>query len=202
MNRSLRFLFALLCAALALAGAARAGLPPSPLITLTAPAAGSVVPATPGSHVAFTWTVDWAKIDAKYAAAGGSANLFYAIGMTTDLPGAGIFLGKTLTPKTTSASWTVEEIFAAMDKEKIPHDKRIYWNVILRPHNTASPATTDRTESTFGFGPAATPTPLVVSASPHLALKPTATPTSGRAGAASGLQLAKSPTPAATPARP
>jgi hypothetical protein len=198
MNRSLRFLLVLaaLTAAVSLGGAAAAQPPPnSPLIKLNTPANGSVVPGAPGSHVAFTWTVDWAKIDQKYAKWGGSKSLFYSMGMNTDVPGTGLFLGKTLAPPATSVSWTVAEIFAAMDTEHIPHDKRVYWSVILRPHNTASPDTTDRTEASFGFGPAPTPTPLVVSASPHLALKPTATPAPARSGGASpGLQLAPTPT--------
>jgi len=196
VNRSLRFLVVLveLAGFVAFGGPAGADLPPSPLIKLVAPAAGSVVPATPKSHVVFTWTVDWPAIDKKYAKAGGSKNLFYAVGMNTDT--SGIFLGKTLAPPTTSVSWTLEEIFAAMDAEKINHDKRVFWNVILRPHNTSSPDTTDRTESSFGFGPAATPTPLVVSARPHLTLQPTATPVPAPArsgGAGPGLHLVNTP---------
>lgn len=179
MNRTPRSLLVLaaLAAAVALGGPSRADLPPSPLIKLNAPAGGAVVPAAPAATLTFSFTVNWVEINKKYAKWGGAANLFMAIGMHTDAPGAGIFLGDFLAPNQSSKSWKISEIFAAMDKEKIPHDKRIYWDVIIRPHNTSDPATTDRTETSFGFGPPPTPTPLVVSASPHFALKPTATPT-------------------------
>ena len=196
MNRSLRFLpvLAALAAAVAFGGPARADLPPSPLVTLNSPAGGAVVPATPGATLTFSFTVNWAAIDKKYKTWGGASKLFIAIGMHTDDPGAGIFFGDNLAPYSSSKSWKISDILAAMAKEGIPVSKRIYWDVIIRPHNTSSPDTTDRTETSFGFGPAPTPTPLVLSANPHLTLKPTATPTPARpSGASPGLQLVSTP---------
>lgn len=196
MNRSTRFLPTLLAlaAVVALGGSARADLPPSPLIKLNSPVGGAVVPATPGNPLTFSFTVDWAKINEKYKKWGGAANLFMAIGMHTDSPGAGLFFGDFLAPNQSTKTWTVSDILAAMAKEGIPANKRIYWDVIIRPHDTMDPDTTDRTEASFGFGPAATPTPLVMSVQPGgLALKPTATPVLARSGG-SGLQLVKAAT--------
>jgi hypothetical protein len=196
MDRTQRPPFVLAAlAGLALAGAAQGqSLPDSPLIKLNSPV-GSVVPATPGATLTFSYTVNWAAINKKYAPWGGAPNLFMAIGMHTDAPGAGVFFGDYVAPNSASKTWKVSDILAAMAKEGIPANKRVYWDVIIRPHNTASPDTTDRTEASFGFGPAATPTPLVVGVQPGaMALKPTATPARGRAGAPSPLQLAPTPT--------
>ena len=132
------------------------------------------MPAAPAATLTFSFTVNWAEINKKYAKWGGAANLFMAIGMHTGDPGAGIFLGDTLSPNQASRSWKISDIFAAMDKEKIPHDKRIYWDIIIRPHNIYDPATTDRTETSFGFGP---PPTRAGGIAPGLQIVPTPTPT-------------------------
>ena len=119
--------------------------------------------------------------------------------MHVDSPGAGLFFGGNLAPYTSSKSWKISDILAAMAKEEIPANKRIYWDVIIRPHNTSSPDTTDRTETSFGFGPAATPTPLVVSANPGLTLKPTPTPVRVRAADLPVLPPSPTPTPGRRP---
>ena len=81
MNRSLRFLFILLAlaAAVAFGGFARADLPPSPLVTLNAPAGGAVVPGAPGATLTFSFTVNWSEINKKYAKWGGADHVHMGV---------------------------------------------------------------------------------------------------------------------------
>jgi hypothetical protein len=120
--------------------------PPSPDITLIAPAEGSVVEDVPGQSLTLRFSVNWAAIKAKQ----GNKVLFAALGLRPQGYN-GVLFGDTVTQGQTSKTFTFDQINAELKKRGLPLTTRMFWDVMVRPAAGQPPGPMDRTEGTFGL---------------------------------------------------